>query len=76
MHVQELNDLANWFKANVLDITPVIYDGIHETDIPNEHIFSSHKDRLRAIEDDAREYEDELNLLEFIIGVNDVEIHA
>ena len=76
MHVQELNDLANWFKANVLDITPVIYDGIHETDIPNKNQFSSRKDRLRAIEDDAREYENELHLLEFIIGVNEVEIYS
>ena len=76
MHVQELNDLANWFKANVLDITPVIYDGNHEADIPNENKFSSRKNRHRAIEDDAREYENELHLLEFIIGVNDVEIYS
>ena len=76
MHVQELDDLANWFKANVLDLTPVIYDGIHEADIPNENIFSSRKDHLRAIEDDARDYEDELNLLEFIVGVNEVEIYS
>ena len=76
MHVQELNDLANWFKANVLDITPVIYDGNHEADIPNENKFSSRKNRHRVIEDAACDYEDELNLLEFIIGVNDVETYA
>jgi len=76
MHIQELDDLINWFKANVLDLTPVIYDEIQQADTSNEKMFSSRKDRLRAIEDEAREYEDELNLLEFIIGVNDVETYA
>ena len=62
MQVQELDDLANWFKKNVLEIQSLEDDVMDEREY--EEALSA-----EALEQ-LKEADDELGLLEYIIGID------
>jgi len=62
MHVQELDELASWFKKNVLEIQSLDDDVV---DMGGYEEFS----RAETVEQ-VNEQDDELRLIEYIIGVN------
>jgi len=62
MQVREFDDLANWFKKNVLEIQSLDYDPV---DLVNHEEFS----RAGTVEK-VNEQDDELRLIEYIIGVD------
>ena len=62
MQVQEFEDLADWFKKNVLEIQSLDYDPI---DLVNYEEFSGAETAEKVNEQD-----DELRIIEYIIGVD------
>jgi len=62
MQVQELDDLANWFKKNVLEIQSLDDDVMDQREY--EEALSA-----EALEQ-LKEADDELGLLEYIIGID------
>jgi len=67
MRVEEFDDLAEWFKKNVLDITQTtvledVYEGPYEE--------TTRARRLRLKREQAKARKDELSLIEYIIGVD------
>ena len=62
MQVQELDDLANWFKKNVLEIQSLDDDVMDQQEY--EEALSA-----EALEQ-LKEADDELGLLEYIIGID------
>ena len=62
MQVQELDDLANWFKKNVLQIQSLEDDVMDQREY--EEALSA-----EALEQ-LKEADDELGLLEYIIGID------
>ena len=65
MQVQEFDDLANWFKKNVLDIQN-LDDDITGLD---EYEDSSRAETVEQV----NEQDDELSLFEYIIGIDGFE---
>lgn len=62
MQVQELDDLANWFKKNVLEIQSLDDDVMDQREY--EEALSA-----EALEQ-LKEADDEFGLLEYIIGID------
>ena len=62
MQVQELDDLANWFKMNVLEIQSLDDDVMDQ----REHEEALSAEALEQL----KEADDELGLLEYIIGID------
>jgi len=62
MQVQELDDLANWFKKNVLEIQSLDDDVMDQREY--EEALSA-----EALEQ-LKQADDELGLLEYIIGID------
>jgi len=62
MQVQELDDLANWFKKNVLEFQSLDDDVMDQREY--EEALSA-----EALEQ-LKEADDELGLLEYIIGID------
>jgi len=74
MQVEELDSLAEWFKKNVLEISKA-NDGFDELNT-FEEAYSERSDASKARSSRAQvnEQDDELSLIEFIIGINEVEV--
>ena len=62
MQVQELDDLANWFKKNVLEIQSLDDDVMDQ----REHEEALSAEALEQL----KQADDELGLLEYIIGID------
>ena len=62
MQVQELDDLANWFKMNVLEIQSLDDDVMDQ----REHEEALSAEALEQL----KQADDELGLLEYIIGID------
>ena len=62
MQVQEFDDLADWFKKNVLDVQSLDYTPV---DLVNYEEFTGAETFEKVNEQD-----DELRLIEYIIGVD------
>lgn len=62
MQVQELDDLANWFKKNVLEFQSLDDDVMDQ----REHEEALSAEALEQL----KEADDELGLLEYIIGID------
>ena len=62
MQVQELDDLANWFKKNVLEFQSLDDDVMYQ----REHEEALSAEALEQL----KEADDELGLLEYIIGMD------
>ena len=62
MQVQELDDLANWFKKNVLEIQSLDDDVMDQ----REHEEALSAEALEQL----KQADDEFGLLEYIIGID------
>ena len=67
MRVKEFDDLAEWFKRNVLDmrqqhVESDRYEGLYEETIRAR--------KLRLNREQAKARKDELSLIEYIIGID------
>jgi len=73
MQVQELDDLADWFKKNVLDIHK-IDDEINGLEAHKESSYIEAVDvsNARLNVEQLKEPNDELSLIEYIIGIDGI----
>jgi len=72
MKVQELNDLANWFKANVLDLSE---DDDMDIGATEDEALEYESDAYVILPENSHSnaiarHNDEQDLFEFIIGVD------
>ena len=67
MRVKEFDDLAEWFKKNVLDMRQQHVDS-DRYEGPYEETIRARK--LRLNREQAKARKDELSLIEYIIGID------
>lgn len=72
MRTQEFNNLADWFKENVLDI-PCTNDESYAPDMYEKpHLDTNNIDNGHLELGEPSEAEAELSLIEYIIGIDEI----
>ncbi len=78
MRVYELDSLADWFKENVLEIhqaeDDINAEGAYGLST-NDEVYSEAFDDAQAslIFEQAQEQDDQISLIEYIIGIDEIE---